>query len=356
MDAPRENVASPGSRISIYRAHASPRPVNREALLASIRTWFQTFRKTLWFRITYLVLLGVIVGQLYVFTLSPAACLVLLLIPISVFIVPYWLGERKLRRFAGNALVVFLLAILIAAAMPTQALLSQREAVQLGSFPDPASPMVLSNGTVGPYQAAPSTAFTFRVNLTTTNGSIDPNDYRVYLNLTAVRGLDFSQTSYRMAYDPGNGSATTTRNGTWYQTRLSNLTDTIYGYGFSAFDGDRNWTFAGPDFGPVTASGWTYYGFFLYATGFSQITILAIIMYFAILFLWWYSMRAREARAKALGRAPQEPKEAEKETPKAPPSSGGKASRAAAFTCTNCGADVSASDEKCPACGAVFED
>ncbi|TLZ78996.1 MAG: zinc ribbon domain-containing protein [Methanobacteriota archaeon] len=33
-----------------------------------------------------------------------------------------------------------------------------------------------------------------------------------------------------------------------------------------------------------------------------------------------------------------------------------KASKAAAFTCTNCGADVDESAEKCPKCGAVFEE
>src|SRR5207245_1868567 len=39
--------------------------------------------------------------------------------------------------------------------------------------------------------------------------------------------------------------------------------------------------------------------------------------------------------------------------PKSEPSE--KAAKAAAYTCTNCGADVGEDDEKCPKCGAVFE-
>src|SRR2546421_9034612 len=112
---PRERSFQ-GSGIPIYQAPASPRPVTREELLVSLRRWFQKFRATVWFRITYLVLLGIIVAELYILTLSPLACLVILLMPVSTFVVPYWLGERKLKRFAENLVVVFLTAIVLAAA------------------------------------------------------------------------------------------------------------------------------------------------------------------------------------------------------------------------------------------------
>src|SRR5437773_2467327 len=228
---------------------------------------------------------------------------------------------------------------------------------ELLAFPDIASPtMALANGSVDPYQAPPSTSFAFRVNLTTSqNGT--PDGYRVYLNLTVVRGVNVAQSSYRMAYSPGNFSAGNTRNGSWYEARLSNLTDAVYLYAFSVWDQGKNWTYTTVDFGPLTASGWVYFGFFIYLwSALSQVTIVALLAYFAILFLWWYTKRSREARMKTLARAGDLPKEEKKAGAKPESSSGGKASKVAAFTCTNCGADVDESDTKCPKCGAVFED
>ena len=312
-----------------------------------------------WFRVTYLVLLGVLVAQLYLFTASALACIVLLLMPISVFIVPYWLGERKVRNFGANALVVFSIAILVGAAMSTQALLSQDEAIPLRSIPgflsDPT--MQLSNGTVSPYRAPPPGPFTFRVKLTTpSNGT--PADFLVFLNLTIVTGLSgFERPPYQMAFSPGNGSANNTIDGSWYETRLD-LTDSIYGYAFSARNIVDNWTSAGPDFGPLTASGWTFYGFFVYFTALSGVMVVAFIFYYAIVFLWWYTARARKARGPLKKGSTDIPKRAHATTADSDTKgdAGAKAAKAAAFTCTNCGADVGEADDKCPKCGAAFED
>jgi len=334
--------------------------VTREELLASLRTWFQKFRPTVWFRITYLVLLGIIVAELYILTLSPLACLVILLMPVSTFVVPYWLGERKLRRFAENLVVVFLIAIVLAAAMQTQALVAQQEALPLQSFTDLSrSPMALSNGTVSPYRAPPQTSFTFRVKLTTAANDT-PSNYSVFMNLTVVLGInDFDRRPFRMTYLGANASSNNTKTGSWFVVNQT-LGDQIYGYAFSVTDRRSNWTYAGPDLGPVTSSGWTFYGFFLSIDALSQVTILAVITYFAILFLWWYTARQREARTKALARSAEKSKETSTEDSKAsakpPLTFGGKAAKATAFTCTNCGADVEETDAKCPKCGAVFED
>ena len=326
-------------------------------ILNVLRKMFQRFRGTPWFRVTYLVLLGLIVAQLYTLTQSPVACIAILLMPVSVFVVPYWLGERKMRRFAENAAPVFAIAILVAAATFTQSLLAQPDPLELRSFPTFQSTptMVLSNGTVQPYHAPPDTNFTFRVKLTTSvNGA--PGDYLVYLNLTVVRGLNaFERPSFAMAFDAANSTSNNTLNGTWFAKRMT-LGDSIYGYGFSVRDQGTNWTVSGADFGPLTASGWTYYGFFTYATAFSM--TLPVIFYFLILFMWWYTRRSRQARTRMLGKLPEASASKDEPTdkPKAEIEFGSKASKAAAFTCTNCGADVRESDAKCPKCGAVFED
>src|SRR5256884_1819152 len=315
---PRERSFQ-GSGMPIYQAPASPRPVTREELLVSLRTWFQKFRATVWFRITYLVLLGVIVAELYILTLSPLACLVILLMPVSTFVVPYWLGERKLRRFAENLVVVFLIAIVLAAAMSTGALLAQKDAVPVQSFTDlSTSPMALTNGTVSPYRAPPGTSFLFQVKLTTA-ASNTPNNYRVFLNLTVVRGInDFDRRPFPMTYLGANASSNNTKTGSWFVVNQT-LGDSIYGYAFSATDRRSNWTYAGPDLGPVTASGWTFYGFFLYVTRLSQVTILPLLTHFAILLLRWYTPRQPDARVKAMARSAERSKEPSKDDSKERP-------------------------------------
>lgn len=334
------------------------------SLLAYIRKLYRKFHGTRWFRVTYLILLGLIVAQLYLLTASAAACIVILLMPVSVFVVPYWLGERKMRNFAVNAAPVFVILILVAAAMSAQSLLSQNEAVPLRNIPGLFSNpnMALANGTVTPYHADPSTTFTFKVKLTTTKAAA-PTDFKVYLNLTVVRGInEFERPSFQLMPVSGSGSSNNTKNGTWFQLQKSDLTGSVYGYAFSVWDKDKNWTLTAPDFGPLTASGWTFYGFFLYATALSGVTVLAVAFYFVILFMWWYTARARQARARTLGSTVDLPKDAKdvkevrdvKAKPALEPS--GKAAKVAAFTCTNCGADVTEADEKCPKCGAVFED
>src|SRR5206468_5618970 len=143
-----------GGQLFIKKA-ASHRSVSPDEKL-SVQVWklFLRFRKTVWFRITYLVLLGLIVPNLLPFSAGGLGCLVIILVPLAVFLVPYYLGERSVRRFALNALPVILIAILIGGALSTNLLLSQADAVPLASTPGPfMSPtMALANGTVIPYR------------------------------------------------------------------------------------------------------------------------------------------------------------------------------------------------------------
>ncbi|HEX9340472.1 MAG TPA: zinc ribbon domain-containing protein [Thermoplasmata archaeon] len=325
--------------------------------LAYLWTKFRKFRGTRWFRVVYVAILIALVAQLYVLTASALACLILFLMPFSVFLIPYYFGERRMRHFALNALPIFVIATLLAGAMQTQALLAQSDPVELSSasVPSSAPTMALENGTVSPYHADPGRDFTFRVRLITT---VDGNysTYNVSLNLTVIEGVSGSQPSFPMAYSPGPNSSTNTRDGTWYVATLP-LGGSIYGYAFSVTDNAGNWTYTSSDFGPITASGTAFYGFFTYYTGLSM--TFPALFYFVILFMWWYTRRMRDNRTRMLGtEIPKEkpvPEPGNKAVEK-PTEAGGKASKAAAFTCTNCGADVGEDDEKCPKCGAVFED
>src|SRR5207245_8647039 len=111
------------------------------------------FRKTPWFLFTYLVLLGLSVPNLLPFAAGGLGCLVIILVPLLVFLVPYYLGERSVRRFALNALPVIVIAILIGGALSTNVYLSQGDAIPLartpaGAFTRPT--MALTNGPVHP--------------------------------------------------------------------------------------------------------------------------------------------------------------------------------------------------------------
>jgi hypothetical protein len=327
---------------------------SEESLAIRVLALFQSFRKTPWFRVTYIVLLGLIVALMDFLTTSAVSCFVVLLMPVVVFIFPYWFGERKVRRFAVNAVPIFLIAILLAAAISTQTLVSQDRAIPLRSFPEIASPtMALSNGTVVPYRGTPAQPFTFHVKLTTTvNGTA--TGYAVYVNLTILHGLTPQAVpGTLMTPSPGN-LTTNTKNGTWYET-TENLTDAVYGYAFSVWDKRANWTYSSGDIGPLTAPWGTFYGLILEYTALSM--TLPLAFYYVILFMWWYTIRARELRTRDLGGTLEIPKEKPrpKEGSADQPEPAEKATKAAAFTCTNCGADVGEEDEKCPKCGAVFE-
>src|SRR5438093_264639 len=89
-----------GGQLFIKKA-ASHRSVSPDEKL-SVQVWklFLRFRKTVWFRVTYLVLLGLIVPNLLPFSAGGLGCLVIILVPLAVFLVPYYLGERSVKRFA----------------------------------------------------------------------------------------------------------------------------------------------------------------------------------------------------------------------------------------------------------------
>src|SRR5256712_10010890 len=127
---------------------------------------------------------------MYFLTRGTIACLVILLMPILVFVFPYWIGERKARRLAVNALPVFLIAIVVAAAAYTQFVVSADRAIPLQSFPgfQSSDTLALSNGPLTPYRVNPSQPFPFLLDLKQTgNGSA--SNYRVYLNLTQGSGI-----------------------------------------------------------------------------------------------------------------------------------------------------------------------
>lgn len=312
----------------------------------AFRDAWKKFIPTPWFRITYTVLMGVLTALLFPFVFGAAACLALLVIPLTVFVVPYWFGERKAKRFIVNGLVVFVVALLLLGLLRTQAVLSA-EPFEVQSFTgggqDPT--MSLLNGTVSPFRSEGPTPFTFEVVLRTTD-NMSPADFAVWMNLTIVDGVSIRSEPFRMV--PAAGASDNTRNGTRF-TNTTTLGGAIYGFGFAVQNvTSGNWTTTPVLLAPIAAPAATFFAFFLIFS--LPLILFTFAFYLIILFMWWWSSRMRRRMVP-----PREEEEAAEE-PNPRPADAGKASKAAAFTCTNCGADVTEDATSCAKCGAVFED
>ncbi len=336
---------------------------------------FLQFRKSKYFRPFYLVILALVVTGLFAFTAGSQvlACLGILLIPTAVLILPYWLGERSLKNFAFNALPVFVIALVLIAALQTNAMLSQGPP-SLTSGYDPAtantglSKLTFWNGTVDPYRGSPGQVYTFHVRLKTVDvgtGALLPPPTN--LTVTAnVSQYDASLGSTPIVVPMGiDTTQNNTANGTWYVGQQS-LPAAVYGFYFYAEEPTGNSTYSGFVLEPLNSPVQDYYAFWAVYTLFDL--IFPVSFYFIILFMYWYTIRMRKMRERMMDRARGEPLDLEKQEgkekaaegkeesalPAAP--SGARTKKVAAFTCTNCGADVTEDDTKCPKCGAVFED
>ncbi len=315
--------------------------------------WFTKFRRTVYFRIVYLVVLGVIVAELFpiIFGNAATACLGLLLMPAAVFVVPYYFGERKTKNLALNGIPVFIIAMLLVSAFQTQASTDPTPFVLTdGNSPTTNNtslpPLSLWEGTVTPFKATPPADFTFKVRLKT-NG-VNMTNVTVYLNLTTVQGFSGYPSNFTM--QPSQN----TTNGTWFSV-ITRLNPGIYEFGFSARDNRGNFTRTVTPLGPITGGFFDYYILWAYLS--ALYLAIPFSFYYVIVFMFWYTARMRKMRARMIDvgvKGKGAKKDEEEAKPK--PTPGGKAAKVTAFTCTNCGADVEETDDKCPKCGAVFED
>lgn len=335
----------------------------------------EKFRKTEYFNILILVVLGLVAVGLYSLQQAGEAgvCLAILLTPISLFAIPYWLGERRMKRLALNFIPVFVIAVLLIAAFQTQAVMGQGPPILSSGVPPSTPnanlpPLSLWNGTVKPF-AAPSANQTYEFHVRLKGlGAGNASRTHVFVNLTRIVGLSEVPAAYAMGVDT-SPAYNNTSNGTWY-VLWQPLQPAVYGFWFFANDTRGNQTYSSVVLGPLVAPWGDWYGVWLVSS--LEYMVYPGSFYFVILFMYWYTGRTRKMRERMIesrrgeklglkkgpadGAAAGEatPSEAAKAEAPAPPRD--RPRKAAAFTCTNCGADVSEEDTKCPKCGAVFED
>ena len=288
------------------------------------KAFWTRFRNTVSFRFLYLVLITVLSAFLLV---SGFGCLSLLFIPILMLLVPYSFGEKRLRNHAVNGVFVVLLIPVVYAFMVTPNLVTLPQLMQGASAGD----LVVEGGHVTPFNGTTSTSFNFTVSVSTDRP--DADQLKVYLQMFDYPGIDTIPSSFLMTQD-GSGDGNLSDGEDYYvNVTLSPVLHLFFFQVVNATDAAVATT--NGSWGPFNAPYDTYLAT-IWVRSYVPMLVVAFGFYLFLMAYWW-TQKARRVRG---ARPPPEAKRAE---------GGGE------FTCTNCGADVSEGDAKCPKCGAVFE-
>ncbi len=274
--------------------------------------------------ILYLLLISVISSFLLVYT----GCIAILLIPLIIFGIPYFLKERKPRRYFIYGFVVAIFTLIIGNIVLTYLFVSSPNPIVSGS----SNNVTLSDGMVEPRIGSVGGTYNFTV---------------LYVNLEAVNSTDVDVTLILFEFS----SDTRTRHPMMKNTSNSatsgwpchielTVMEGVYWFYFNTTTyNDSNITYAESDagFGPINASAFLYFWVFLPIVALSL--ILPISLYFLIVGMYWWTEKAKQMR----GGLPELSKKKEKE-------------ETGEFECSNCGAVVSSYAPRCPRCLAVFEE
>jgi hypothetical protein len=324
---------------------------------------FNRFRKTLVFRLLYMVLLGVILGLVIPIArgIPSLVCFLAMGIGVALFAMPYLIGERSARRIVAFAMVAVAVAPFVAAPLQTSTFQSIPEEIAGGDL----NGFTLRDGRVAPYVQDGSGPFTFSVNVSTPDPALTPDSLLVYvfvldadaagsswdwLPLLTVSGTNLSRgVTYSGAYEARGGALHYHR----FEVFAANVTSPAeqcppFPPGAQTWEEGRvGCFFAGAPnarpgevpyaYGPINAGGAGLFAIFLVST-FLYLLVPVLTLVILILMYWW-TRRAREIRRNQ-GRDVQQ----------AIAAAGGE------FTCSNCGKDVPGSATTCPHCGAEFDE
>jgi len=279
------------------------------------------FMKSEWFWIVYLLLTAFLAGLLAVYVV----CYSTFIIPLVMFIIPYWLKEKRIRRLLLNGVIVFILAALFAGAILTALYSAYSPSSELSGESGTVS---LSHGIVEPfdYGGNPGTVYRFTVVYKNTV-IVGSSDVGVVLEI-----WEYTETTSRKYDMVGNTAGNVTAG--WVFTLNMTVPEGMWWHAFNETTKGSSVTTAFA-FGPRNAP-WTRF-FSTFVPYYLLSLVLPVSLYYIIVGMYWWMEKAK------MMRPPPAKRPIEKQ-------------RAAEFDCTNCGADVPADASRCPRCGAVFED
>jgi hypothetical protein len=300
---------------------------------------FEKLKESKWVVPTYIVL--VILTTVGVSFLGQ--CLATILIPVFMFVIPYYMGEKRLRFFALLGVIVIFAGSVFLGLIYTEDARSYQVIEQESSDEN----NTITGGTITPGFGTADTPFRYTVTITT--NETDLSRIHVYVNITD--SVEHNSQSEITRYDLQESDSLDTNasdgkeyfvvaqlpegihffhyavsiNGTWY--------DTLY------FDPLSNSHLKA--LGPINATFGTIFS--LYFQTILIWMVFTTILYFIFVMMYWWLGKAKIERTKWDERL-REAGELEPTEAKIPE-----------FECTNCGRPVHDDAIRCPHCGAIFE-
>jgi hypothetical protein len=301
---------------------------------------FEEFKGSKWVVPAYIVLvIFVVIGLAYL-----NQCLAMILIPVAMFAIPYYMGERRFRYFLLLGVIVIVADSFAFALLDTD-FFSDFEAEEQMS----ADEVTITQGLVNPSLGDADTVFTFTVNITANYTDISTIDFYAYVNISDLAEYKPSGNEPYLL-DETDISDIDATDGKHFSDSFQ-LPAAIHFFHFSA-DVDGNWTTtlvhdaaSNADFsgiGPINADSFTIFQIFFFNALLTLFFTTILFMIFVMMY-WWIG-KSRIERTKWDTRL-REAGELEAADAKIPD-----------FECTNCGRPVHDDAIRCPHCGAIFEE
>lgn len=254
--------------------------------------------------------------------ISQILCLLPMLVALLAYGIPTYFGLKDRRKLSVFGLGLFLIVgISLGAALYTTIDNYEGEAIS-------SDDNTLILGTVSPEHGVPGDTYDFSVTLT--SGS---NNSSVRLILVNNWGGVDENRNLSMSYQ------STTTVGAVYHIQLNDLEEGIYYFQYMWDDGTTDHMTA-QSFGPINAEMGTVLSNSLLSGIMVAFLNMAVLFYILVLLTWWMDRSKKKIFEMEQKRGKLKEKKAVDEK----------------FVCSDCGADVPMEADKCPSCGAKFDD
>ncbi len=295
-----------------------------------LRDIFNKIKKSKWSKPIY-ISSTVAINTLLAFT---GVCFAYILMGFLILAFPYIFGERNAKTMIKVGLIIILLMGIIIGVLSTYFIYTHSYHFESDYVSDNKS--FLINGHVEPYLGGENTIYNYTVEYYGEEGSI------LWVNITSYYGE--SVANYSLIKGAEN---------VYYNDNITlQIQQYCYIYHFSAWNGTE-WVKTGIGIGPVNAPVLNTLGPMILMGVLSMFMNVGLI-FFLILILYWWTRKAKIERMKWGEEPAEEGKEDErKEDEKIEEAE--QEEKDVGYTCTDCGAEVSADVDKCPKCGAKFE-
>lgn len=280
-------------------------------------------KMSIWVGMALAILVTVSITLAVQLWLAQVVCLLPIIVALLAYYIPTYFGLKERKRLAVFGLVLFLI-VGLSLGGALYASIEGYEVQEVSSSDD-----LLVRGTVQPSHGKPGDWFNFSVVLTSGNDSSN-----VYLLLYNNWGDPADNPNMSMEYSHMAGTL-----GAVYSLNISDLKEGIYYFRFATLNGTA-WTQTSQSFGPVNAEMGKVLSNSLISGTIYSFYSMGVLFYILMLLTWWMDRSKKRIFEMEQKRA----------------QSKGKRGKDEKFVCSDCGAEVPGDAEKCPSCGANFDE